>query len=182
MLENNEAQASLFINDYRLFVKPFVDALIKESISKELKGKLVESKQLASIAGKTAEIFKIAFGERSLTIAVNYLTIWSKEQKEKKLLADSLYAFGTKYRFGNEPEKAIDIFEKVLVLYRSIGDERGEAEVLGGFGAVYFTNIQDYQKAFEYYKEALAKREKVDDKVLVGNTLSSIGSALSRLF
>jgi len=182
LLENNEAQASLFINDYRLFVKPFVDALIKESISKELKGKLVESKHLASIAGKTAEIFNNAFGEKSLTIAVNYLTIWSKEQKEKKLLADSLYTLGTKYRLGNEPEKAIDIFEKVLVLYRGIGDERGEAEVLGGFGAVYFTNIQDYQKAFEYYQEALAKREKVDDKVLVGNTLSSIGSVYHDYF
>ena len=116
------------------------------------------------------------FNERSLRIAVNYLTIWSKEQKRNKLIADSLYAVGTKYRLGNDPDKAIDCFQKVLTLYRSIGDERGESEVLGGLGAVYYNSNQDFQEALKYYKEALIKREKVDDKVLIGNTFSSIGS------
>ena len=92
------------------------------------------------------------------------------------MTADSLYAIGTKFRLGNEPEKAIDLFEKVLAFYRKIGDERGEAEVLGGFGAVYYNNVGDLSDRLQLLRKSLAKREKVDDKVLVGNTLSSIGS------
>jgi len=144
-----------------------------------LKGKLVESKHLASIAGKTAEIFNNAFGEKSLTIAVNYLTVWTKEQKEKKLIADSLYALGTKLR-GNEPKKAAGIYYDAIGIYKNIGDERGESEILGGLGLVY-TNI-DYDSSLVYYKDALAIREKVDDRILIGNTLNSIGSLYYGVF
>ena len=174
--QNDDARCIELIKNHRLFIKPFIDALNTESIRKELSGNLEESEKSNKMAVKTAELFNNIFNEKSLLFAVNYLTIWSKEQKGIKLTADSLYAAGTKFRLGNEPEKAIDLFEKVLALYGSIGDERGEAEVLGGFGAVYYNNVGDFQAAFNYYEKALAKREKVDDKVLMGNTLSSIGS------
>ncbi len=175
LLENNEGQITSYISGHRLFVKPFVDALIKECISKELKGSLVESRQLASIAGKTAEIFNRTFGERSLIIAVNYLTIWTKEQKEKKLLADSLYAIGTKLRLGKESTEALQLLQEALNMYRGIGDERGEAEVLGGIGAANF-DLNDSQSAMSFYKEALVIREKVDDRQLIGSTLNGLGS------
>jgi CHAT domain-containing protein len=176
LLQNNDARCIEIIKNHRLLIKPFIDGLNTESIRKKLKGKIDESEQLNKMAAKTAEVFNKIFNEKSLLIAVNYLTIWSKGQMEIKLTADSLYAAGTKFRLGNEPEKAIDLFEKALTLYSNIGDERGEAEVLGGFGAVYYNNTGDYQTAFNYYEKALAKREKVDDQVLMGNTLSSIGS------
>lgn len=179
LLQNDEQQSFSIIKGNRLLIKPFVDALVTESITNELKGKLAESKQLNTIAGKTAETFYKIFNERSLLIAVNYLTIWTKEQKEKKLVADSLYAVGTKYRLGNEPEKAIDAFKKVLEIYSNIGDERGEAEVLGGFGALYFNNYKYYKEALDYYSDALLKREKVDDRQLMGNTLNSLGAVYS---
>jgi len=180
--QNDDARCYDLIKNQRLLIKPFVDGLIKESIKLELEGKETEAKKLHSMSENAAKSFENNFGEKSLSIAVNYLTIWSKDQLEIKLTADSLYAVGTKFRLGNEPEKAIDLFEKALTLYSKIGDERGEAEVLGGFGAVYFTNIKDYQRAFEYYQKALGKREKVDDKVLIGNTLSSIGSVYHDYF
>ncbi len=47
------------------------------------------------MSANAAKYFENTFGEKSLSIAVNYLTIWTKEQKEKKLVADSLYTFGT---------------------------------------------------------------------------------------
>ncbi len=65
-------------------------------------------------------------------------------------------------------------------IYKKIQDERGEAEVLGGFGAVYFD--QDYQKSLSYYQEALKKREKVDDRQLIGNTLNSLGLEYLKYF
>jgi CHAT domain-containing protein/Tfp pilus assembly protein PilF len=173
---NNEVEALSLIRDQRLFVKPAVNDLIKECLVKELKGKTKESQKSLQIAEKAATSFENIFAEKSLSIAVNYLSAWSREQKRIKLSADSLYSEGTKCRLGNEPEQAIEIFEQVLLLYDSIGDERGEAEVLGGLGAVYYNNIRDNEKALKYYEDALRKRKEVDDKVLIGNTLNSLGS------
>ncbi len=181
LLLNDESQSTAIIKGNRLLIKPFVDALITESIISERKGMVGESKQLISIAGKAAELFSNVFSERSLLIGVNYLTIWSKEQKEKKLTADSLYAIGTRIR-GNKQDrdKAIEYHQKALDIYRNISDERGESEVLGGLGLIY-TSI-DYDTALIYYKDALIKREKVDDRILMGNTLNSIGSLYYGIF
>ena len=178
--QNNEQQAFTLIQSHRLFVKPFIDGLIREVIIYELKGRTKESERFRSVASGAAAGFEKIFGEKSLSIAVNYLTIWSKEQKASKLVADSLYSEGTRYRLGNEPEKAISTLEDALGLYRTIKDERGEAEVLGGLGAFYYNNIQDFQKALDYYNEALLKREIVDDKVLIGNTTNSLGSVYNK--
>jgi CHAT domain-containing protein/Tfp pilus assembly protein PilF len=175
-VQNNNQLADSLIKDHRLFVKPFVNDLITESISKELRGKTGESRLAKKIAEKTATSFENIFREKSLTIGVDYLKSWSKEQKGKKLVADSLYALGTKLR-GNEPVKAAGIYKEALELYKNIGDERGEAEVLGGFGLIYSTS--DGEKSLSFYKEALIARERVDDKLLIGNSLNSIGSIYS---
>jgi CHAT domain-containing protein/Tfp pilus assembly protein PilF len=178
-IQNNDQLADSLIKDHRLLVKPFVNDLITESIRQELKGKTSESKQATGIAEKAAASFEKIFGEKSLTIAVNYLKSWSKKQKGEKLVADSLYALGTKLR-GKEPEKAAEIYKEALELYKNIGEERGEAEILGGFGLIYSTS--DGEKSMSYYKEALIAREKVDDKLLIGNSLNSIGSIYSSFF
>jgi CHAT domain-containing protein/Tfp pilus assembly protein PilF len=173
LLQNDEQLSIAIIKDNRLLIKPFVDALIKECINDELKGKKIESAQVKMMSEKTAKYFENSFGEKSLSIAVNYLTVWSKDQKGKKLIADSLYALGTKLR-GNEPDNAAEIYGKALDIYKNIGDERGEAEILGGLGLIYSSS--DGEKSMFYYQEALKAREKVDDKVLIGNSLNSIGS------
>lgn len=169
----DENLADSLIRSNRLLLKSFVNDLIAESIIKELKGKATEAAQAMAIAEKTAATFENTFGEKSLTIGVIYLKSLSKEQKGKKLVADSLYALGTKLR-GDEPEKAAGIYKEALELYKNIRDERGEAEVLGGFGLIY--SASDGEKSMYYYKEALIAREKVDDKFLIGNSLNSIGS------
>ena len=167
------------IKDNRLLIKPFVDGLIKECITTELMGKTEEASKLQAMSVIAAKYFENSFGEKSLSIAVNYLTVWTKEQKEKKLVADSLYALGTKLR-GNEPNKAAGIYYDAIAIYKNIEDERGESEILGGLGLIY-TNI-DYDTSLVYYMDALAIREKVDDRVLIGNTLNSIGSLYYGVF
>ena len=95
-LQQNDKPLSIaMIKDNRLLIKPFVDGLIKESISAELKGNSTEAKRLQVMSANAANYFENTFGERSLSIAVNYLTIWSKDQMEIKLTADSLYTVGT---------------------------------------------------------------------------------------
>ena len=78
--ENDEQLAISLVRDNRLLVKPVVNDLIKEGIIMELKGKVKESGQKLQTAEKIATAFKNIFGEKSLTIAVNYLVSWSKEQ------------------------------------------------------------------------------------------------------
>jgi CHAT domain-containing protein/Tfp pilus assembly protein PilF len=173
---STDTEAIALIRAQRLFVKPSVNELITESIVKELKGKTMESQEAFRMAENTATSFEKVYGERSLSIGVSYLKFWTREQKEKKLVADSLYAAGTKLRLGNEPDEAIKCFQIAQEIYKTILDERGEAEVLGGLGAVYFNNKDDYQRALAYYNDALIMREKVDDKFLIGNTLNSLGA------
>jgi CHAT domain-containing protein/tetratricopeptide (TPR) repeat protein len=179
--QNNDRHADSLIMDYRLFVKPFVNDLITESIKQELKGKTTESRQAKEIAEKTAASFEKIFGEKSLKIGVNYLPSWTNAQKEKKLIADSLYAQGTSIR-GNasDREKAIGYYKQALDMYREIGDERGEGEILGGLGLIY-SNNKDYSTSLPYYQDALKVREKVDDKFLMGNSLNSIGVIYNNL-
>jgi CHAT domain-containing protein/tetratricopeptide (TPR) repeat protein len=173
-IQNNDRLAISLIRDNRLFVKPFVNGLIKESILNELNGNIIDAKQKELMAGKVAKSFEEIFGEKSLRFAVEYLTSWSKQQKMDKLAADSLYDYGTSIRGTEEElEKAVGCYQKALDIYRNIGDERGEAEILGGLGLIYW-NL-DYEKSLSYYQDALIKREKVDDIQLIGNSLNSIG-------
>jgi tetratricopeptide (TPR) repeat protein len=174
-LRNDDQLAVSLITGHRLYVKPFVNDLITRSITAELKGETAESRQDAILAGEAASTFRNVFGEKCLETGIGYLAVWSKEQKGKKLSADSLYALGLKLR-GNkqEREKVLACYQQAMGLCKEIGDEWGEAEVLGGLGLYYWNT--DYNKSLEFYQQALIKREKIDDRQLVGNSLNSIGS------
>ncbi len=176
IIQKNETGAIELIKGNRLLIKPFVDGLIRETIALELAGKKRESVQSRQIVEKVSAYFQDVFGEKSLSIAVNYLTLWSITEKKQKLSADSLYAAGTEFRLNNEKEQALGCFWAALEKYNMIKDERGEAEVLGGLGALYFNNYSSRQEALDFYQAALKKREKVDDRQLTGNTLNSLGA------
>ena len=169
---NDEELAISLIKEHRLIVKPVVNDLIKESLVKELKGNARDSQQAFQIAEKISTSFENIFGEKSLTVGISYPKTWSAGQKADKVLADSLYSVGTGLRV-NEPEKAIEVYQNALEIYHNIGDERGEAEILGGFGLIY--SAADAEKSMSYYRQALTMRERVDDKQLIGNSLNSIG-------
>jgi len=173
--QNDEEELDNLIRTNRLFVKPFTNSLITEVIQLELQGDTSAAIRSELYAGKCASLFEAIHGERNLTIAVEYLQTWTSEQKQSKLKADDLYSMGTRYRLQREPDSALMYYNRALELYRGIGDERGEGEVLGGIGAVYF-NPEDYEKALDYYQEALRKRTGVDDRQLAGATLNGLGS------
>lgn len=174
-IQDDDQLALSLIRANRFLVKPFINDLLKECMITELSGKTEESKQVMTIAQKVASDFEDIFGEKSLGIAVNYLTVWSKDQKKDKLTADSLFSTGIKYRVAKDYERAMEYFPRALDMYKNIGDERGESEVLGHIAVLYFDQA-DFQAAMTWYQEALLKREKVDDKQLTGNTLNSLGS------
>ena len=178
--QDDKMLAVSLIKDHRLLVKPFVNDFITGVINQELGGKTGKSRQTYSIAEKAAKDFEHIFGEKSLSIGTEYLKIWSKKQKTNKITADSLYVLGTSMRTNPQHrETAIGYYLQALDLYKEIGDERGEAEVLGGMGLIY--SSIEINKSLQYYEEALTKREKVDDRQLVGNTLNSLGFVYLKL-
>jgi CHAT domain-containing protein/Tfp pilus assembly protein PilF len=175
---NNDVQlASSLITDHRLLVKPLVNTLISEALKAELAGTAGVTSDAFSLADRTASLFEDIFGEKSLVTGVGYLKGWTSDQKRSKLKADSLYALGTAIRGSSQVRERVDsLYKEALGLYESINDERGEAEVLGGMGLNFTFAPPQYDVAVPYYKLALIKRLKVDDRFLTGNTLNSLGS------
>ncbi|HOW10267.1 MAG TPA: hypothetical protein PLX08_10760 [Bacteroidales bacterium] len=98
LIQNEKDRALAIISGNRLLIKPFVDGLVREAITLVLKGKKPESEQIKMTGEKAASFFEEVFGEKSLATGVKYLTIWTKEEKKKKLTADSLYSPGTELR------------------------------------------------------------------------------------
>ena len=59
---NDEAGITGLIKDHRLYIKPFIQALVKESIRLELNGKTGESERVRIMAEYAARIFNEFFG------------------------------------------------------------------------------------------------------------------------
>jgi len=170
------------IRDHRLLVKPFIDRLITESMQLEIQDEKQKAEQKLEIARTVAGMFESTFGEKSLVTAVAYLSSWSKVQKQKKLLADSLYALGTKLRGKKEQrDEALAYYLRALDIYREIRDLRGEGTTLGGLGFIYWDK-RDPGQALPHFQKALEVRQKVDDKQLVGNSYNDIGSVYYNFF
>jgi CHAT domain-containing protein/Tfp pilus assembly protein PilF len=114
------------------------------------------------------------YGEQSLSIATGYLDSWTLEQLGKKAQADRMFGIAEDFRTGDQPiETAVKEYHRALELYLDIEDTRGEGEVFGRLGLIYW-NL-DPDSCLAYYQQALRAREKVDDKFLVGATLNSLG-------
>jgi len=115
-------------------------------------------RQAKEIAEKAAASFEKIFGEKSLTIGVNYLTSWLKSKKNKNWSV-TVCTYWQQSKTGKEKREGNS---NPSANFRSVHEYRGwkgEAEVLGGFGAVYFDH--DYQKSLLYYQEAFKKGKRL---------------------
>ncbi len=173
VVENDAGHLVSLIEQNRLKVKPVVNDLIAASIAANLAGDATRAAEKRAAAEAIASTFESRFGEKSLSEAVSYIGRWSRDEQRDKLLADSLLAHGRELRSGDD---ALQAYSTALETYRRIGDRIGEAEALGGFGVVYwYAGSGDSTLAF--FERALASREEVDDRRLVGNSLNDIGQA-----
>lgn len=179
--QRDDATITSLVGNNRFVVKPVVDELLNNSITAELQKNDAEAQQARAVAAKLAETHRLLFSERSLVLATQYVAGWTKDQKLKKLSADSIYAAGTSLRGKAETrEQASKLYEQALVVYKSIGDNRGVATTLGGMGVIAWST--DGNKALEYMQKALSARTEVDDHQLMGNSLFDVGGAYSFFF
>jgi non-specific serine/threonine protein kinase len=76
--------------------------------------------------------------------------------------------------------EGLGVLKEALAIYRELGDERGEANVLWGLGnREYFANAID--PGSDHLRLALEKFRKVGDRTMEGWSLHMLGSALIRL-
>ncbi len=75
-----------------------------------------------------------------------------------------------------EREKAIELFEKALALYREVKDQGGEGVTLDNLGRVY-RSLSQYEKAIGYSEQALVIHREVKDRSGEGFSLNNLGLA-----
>jgi len=178
----NINQLKSLIQNHRLMVKPFIDDQLEQSIKAEFQNNKALANQKLKLSKRVAEIFAEIHDEKSLAIAVDYVSIWTKDQKGKKLHADSLYILGTKLRGKKDTrDQALGYYEEALKIYNQISDLRGKGSTLGGIGVVYWY-LGDAEKTLSHFQEGLEFRQQVNDLQLIGNAYNDIGSVYLQFF
>jgi tetratricopeptide (TPR) repeat protein len=77
-------------------------------------------------------------------------------------------------------EKAIGFYEQALVIFREIGDRRGEGASLGNLALAY-TSLGEEGKAFELYEQQLAIAREIGDRKGESSSLGNLGLAYAAL-
>jgi predicted ATPase len=108
---------------------------------------------------------------------------------DRRELANALYNYSFVFTVPTDPDpknyesdptgEGIDILNEALSIFRELGDDRGEANVLWGIGNMqYFRNQID--PGSEVMRLALEKFRKVGDRTMEAWTLHMLGGALLR--
>lgn len=173
-LGKDTSKVKHLVSEHRLWVKPAVNQLISEFIHRTMTGNRRMALSRKEAATLIAQTFQDTYGEKSLSIATAYLDSWSLEQMGKKAQADRIFGIAEDFRTGGQQtEEAIEKYLQSLQLYTDIGDVRGEGEIFGRMGLIYW--VIDSDTCLAYYQKALVARDHVDDRFLVGATLNSLG-------
>ena len=85
--------------------------------------------------------------------------------------------WGTAYADLGETRKAIEFYEKQLIIVREIGDRRGEGNALGNLGSAY-ADLGETRKAIEFYEKQLIIGREIGDRGGEGAALGNLGNAL----
>lgn len=175
--QHNDSALVVLVQNNRFIVKPVVDTLLTNAILAELRKNNADAQHNIALASKLAELHQNLFGERCLPLAVQYVARWTRDQRVKKLRADTLTALGFTLRSNKKTtEKATQAYQEAMAIYREIGDKRGMSLIFGGLGVVAFT-LGNGPDVIDYAKQALTIRQEIDDRQLVGNSFNDIGAA-----
>ena len=94
--------------------------------------------------------------------------------------AKSLTNLGLAYDHLGDYFKAIDYYQKSLVIAREIGNRLGEAKSLGNLGNAY-GHLGDYKKALDYHQKSLAIKREIGNPLGEANSLNNLGAIYQSL-
>ena len=132
---------------------------------------LEESFKASRLEGDWANIVEkaIAFSNgcqdiRKFDTAISCLNKLVLDVKsEKKLLAVVLTALGTAYWEKAQLKKALEQFEKALLLFKEAGDNAGKAAFLSIVGITYWRKCE-WDKALEILEDALSLKPEREER------------------
>ena len=113
----------------------------------------------------------------SYRVSVDELRV-ARSQDTDRVLALSAFAEGKQlHKEGTaaSKQKAIEKFEQALGLWRTVGDQSGEADTLQGIALVY-VDLAEARKALDYLGQALPIERAIGDRGKQAATLSARGS------
>jgi tetratricopeptide (TPR) repeat protein len=91
-------------------------------------------------------------------------------------MAQTYNNLGIVYWQKGEWDKAIEFYQKSLVIYEKVGDVHGMAKTWQGLGNVY-QQKGEWDKAIEFYQNAFATMEKLGDVHGMAQTYMNLGDA-----
>jgi len=95
-------------------------------------------------------------------------------QEDRESLANVYNILGVVYRNLSNYLKALEYYNKALLINEEIGNKVGIASNLGNIGIVY-EKLSDYHNALQYYSNALQIQEEIGNNVGIANNLGNIG-------
>jgi CHAT domain-containing protein/Tfp pilus assembly protein PilF len=150
----------------------------RAAIGRELAGTQEDRQRLAQIAyaeGKLLESQGTAESLRKALEKYEKALALSKSLNDRSGQAMALGGIGTaSYRLG-ERQRALDVFQQQLQIWRATGAHQREvAEAVHNIGVVY-DSMGFAQKAIHFYQEALPLRRAAGDRAGLAITLDSLG-------
>ena len=100
-------------------------------------------------------------------------------QEDKRAAADRTFMEAEQLRKQGTAEslrKSIGKYQEAVVVYRSLGERKKQAEALSDIGVAY-ESLSEYRKASEVYNEALSLFRVVNERGREADTLNNLGSA-----
>lgn len=93
---------------------------------------------------------------------------------KSKVIADSIYALGSKYDEIGNSKKALTYYENSLKIYQSIKENQKIGDCFNSIGTIYYFR-GDYHKTLFFFKESLGWQIKAKNKKGIADILNNIG-------
>ena len=144
-------------------------------LAREINNPLAEAQALNGLGA-------LSLGEPRKSL--DYLTqslLLSRGASDTPLGADTLMVMGFNHFFSDEPEEALDSFDKALQLYRSVNDRQGELAALANLALVERTE-DDLPKARAHIEAAIAISESLRTKIINQNVRTAFFSSVQEYY
>jgi tetratricopeptide (TPR) repeat protein len=99
---------------------------------------------------------------------------------DRKNEAHALGSLGLAYESLGEIDKAVEFYEKVLLIFRELGDRPGEGLTLSNLGSAY-AKLKELRKAIVFQEQYLAIARELSDRRGEGHALGKLGLAYAKL-
>ncbi len=163
-----------FITQHDLLMVRITSTLLDKAVEKELSDQTETAGDYFRLSEIIAENYKTASGSTYLKNKADLYREWTREEKEKYVIAEQLYSQGEQLRGQYKYEQAKAFHEKSRDLYLEIGYQEGQANSLQSLGGVHRMS-DEYENARQRYEHALVIFRDIKDRLGQANSLQSLG-------